>query len=152
MLLAGAPSPLPLRYSLQCVFLTVNHHSSLTFWEQGHLLPSASHLCFFLLCSRLYNRGPTEAAALLRYYFSRNQCSYTNTWLFFLSEFFIGKMGIMMGKLWGNCKIALVSILRKRTWKTNPSLMFMGTALWQMGKKVVFLSALWSNNCTLIWE
>lgn len=49
--LAGAPSSLPLGYSLQCVFITVNQHSSLTFWERGHLLPSASH--FFFSCYAL---------------------------------------------------------------------------------------------------
>lgn len=86
--LAGAPSSLPLGYSLQCVFITVNQHSSLTFWERGHLLPSASHFFFFLLCSWLCNREPEprQQAALLRYYSSGNQCSDTNTGLFVLSE------------------------------------------------------------------
>lgn len=63
---AGAPSSFRLGCSLQCVFITVNQHASLTFWEQGHLLPSASY--FFLLCSWLYNMKsePRQQAALLR--------------------------------------------------------------------------------------
>lgn len=89
MHLAGSPSSLLLGCSLQCVFITVSHHSSsLKLWEQCHLLPTASHFFFFfLLCSWLYNReSESRQQPSLRYYFSGNQCSFTNTWLFFLSE------------------------------------------------------------------
>lgn len=37
---------LPLCYSLQCVFISVSHHSSLMFWEQSHLYHQL-HTFFF---------------------------------------------------------------------------------------------------------
>lgn len=39
---------LPLRYSLQCVFISVSHHSSLMFWEPSHLYHQlhTSSFCF----------------------------------------------------------------------------------------------------------
>lgn len=93
MHLAGSSSSLPLGYSLQCVFITVSHHSSVT--HALGTMPSSSNsftlpfffFFFFLLCSWFYNReSEPRQQPSLRYYFPRNQCCFTNTWLFFLSE------------------------------------------------------------------